>query len=126
MYPDPATLAQMVTDLVLAAEWECFTILYETPEWLPHMSDLLELYDPKGDTVTVKRIDVGLPTKNYRAVLRDVKLSTDFCIIIECSVENLGEIMKQVKQLTKFVPQRNSFSMITFVLHFHRHSRSGY
>lgn len=102
MYPDPATLGQMVTDLVLAAEWECFTILYETPEWLPHMSNLLELYDPKGDTVTVKRIDVGLPSKNYRAVLRDVKLSTDYCIIIECSIESLGEILKQVKQLSDF------------------------
>lgn len=96
LYPDPSTLAQIVTDLVLAAEWESFTILYETPEWLPRMSNLLELYDPKGDTVTVKRIDVGLPTKNYRAVLREVKLSSDFCIIIECSIENLDEILKQV------------------------------
>lgn len=96
MYPDPSTLAQMVTDLVLAAGWESFTILYETPEWLPRLSNLLELYDPKGDTVTIKRIDVGLATKNYRAVLREVKLSSDFCIIIECSIESLGEILKQV------------------------------
>lgn len=96
MYPDPSTLTQMITDLVLAAEWKCFTILYETPEWLPRMSNLLELYDPKGDTVTVKRIDVGLPTKNYRAVLREVKVSTDFCIIIECSIESLSEILIQV------------------------------
>lgn len=99
MYADPSTIAQMVTDLVQAAEWQSFTILYETPEWLPHLSKLLELYDPKGDTVTVKRIDVGLPTKNYRAVLRDVKMSSDVCIIIECSIDSLSEILKQVQSL---------------------------
>lgn len=97
MYADPSALAQVIKDLVEAAQWQSFTILYETPEWLPHLSNLLELYDPKGDTVTVKRIDVGLPNeKNYRSVLRAVKQSSDNCIIIECSIENLGEVLKQV------------------------------
>lgn len=98
MYPDPSAIAQMVTDLVVAAEWQSFIILYENPEWLPRLSKLLELYDPKGDTITVKRIDVGLPTKNYRAVLREVKISSDVYIIIECSIENLAEILKQVSK----------------------------
>lgn len=97
MYPDASTLAEMVTDLVLAAQWQSFTILYENPDWLPRISKLLELYDPKGDTITIKRIDVGLSTKNYRAVLREIKLSSDVHIIIECSIENLGEILKQVR-----------------------------
>lgn len=96
IYPDSDTLAQIVTDLVIAAEWKSFTILYETPEWLPRMSNLLQLYDPKGDTVTVKRIDVGLPTKNFRTALRDVKTSKDVCIIIECSIDSLEEILTQV------------------------------
>lgn len=99
MYPDPAILAQIIVDLVMAAEWKSFTILYENPEWLPRVSNLLELYDPKGDTITVRRIDVGLPTKNYRTVLREVKMSDDACIIIECSIENLAEILKQVMNL---------------------------
>lgn len=100
MYADPSTIGQMIIDLLQAAQWQSFTILYETPDWLPHLSSLLELYDPKGDTVTVKRIDVGWPTiKNYRTVLREVKLSSDVCIIIECSIENLDEILKQVLKL---------------------------
>lgn len=108
MYPDPATVAQAVTDLVIAAEWQSFTVLYENPEWLPRISKLLELYDPKGEIVTVKRIDVGLATKNFRSVLREVKLSSDFCIIIECSIENMGEILKQVI-LSIFLLQLYSF-----------------
>lgn len=105
MYADPSTIGQMIIDLLQAAQWQSFTILYETPDWLPHLSSLLELYDPKGDTVTVKRIDVGWPTiKNYRTVLREVKLSSDVCIIIECSIENLDEILKQVlNYLTKLL-----------------------
>lgn len=99
MYADPSTLGEVINDLIQAAQWQSFTILYETPEWLPHLSNLLELYEPKGDIVTVKRIDVGLPNeKNYRSVLRDVKQSGDNCIIIECSIESLGEILKQVNE----------------------------
>lgn len=98
MYADPSALGQIIYDLIQAAQWQSFTILYETPEWLPHLSNLLGLYDPKGDTVTVKQIDVGLPTeKNYRSVLREVKQSSDTCVIIECSIENLSEVLKQVK-----------------------------
>lgn len=116
MYPDPESTAQMVTELVVAAEWQSFTVLYENPEWLPHLSKLLELYDPKGDTITVKRIDVGLPTKNFRTALREVKQSIDVCIVIECSIENLGEILKQVRRplINSNQKQRipmNSFSM---------------
>lgn len=99
MYPDPESIAQMVTDLVVAAEWESFTILYETPEWLPHLAPLLELYDPKGHTVTVRRIDVGLPVKDFRAVLRRVKDSSDTSILIECSADSLPEILKQAQQI---------------------------
>lgn len=91
----------MITDLVVAAEWKSFTVLYETPDWLPRMSNLLQLYDPKGDTVTIKRIDVGLPTKNYRSVLREVKQSTDTCIVIECSIDSLSEVLIQVINFTK-------------------------
>lgn len=104
MYADPSTLAQVIEDMVLAAQWQSFTILYETPEWLPHLSNLLGLYDPKGDTVTVKRIDVGLPNeKNYRSVLRGVKQSSDLCIIIECSIESLSEVLKQVMHMLPFL-----------------------
>lgn len=123
MYPDPDTLAQLVTDLVIAAEWKSFTILYETPEWLPRMSNLLELYDPKGDTVTVKRIDVGLPTKNFRAALREVKISNDNCIVIECSIDSLEEILKQVKHFY-FIKSHFSKKFIMKMRQLHRHNRS--
>lgn len=99
MYADPEVLSKMVIDIVVASEWTSFTILYETPEWIPRAAKLLELYDSNGYTVTVRRIDLNLSTKNFRSILRRVKLSSDTRIIIECSIDSLAEILKQAQQV---------------------------
>lgn len=99
MYPHPNVIARVFVDMVSAWGWTSFTILYETASWLPHMSELLMLYDPKGYTVTVRRIDLGLAHNNYRSVLRRVKLSDDKHIIIACSIESLPEVLKQTQQV---------------------------
>lgn len=99
MYPDAETLAQMVADIVIASEWTSFTILYENSEWLPRAAKLLELYDSKGYTVTVRRLDLKLSTKDYRSILRRVKQSSDTCLVIECSIESLSEILTQAQQI---------------------------
>lgn len=66
--------------------------------WLPRVAELLKLYDPKAYTVTVRRINVGLHSTNYRPVLRRVKLSSDIHIVIDCSIETLPEVLKQVSK----------------------------
>lgn len=99
MYPHPNTMTRMFVDWVLAWGWTDFTILYENASWLPRMSKLLELYDARGHTVTVRRIDLGLAQNNYRPVLRRVKLSDDRNIIVDCSIERLPEVLKQMQQV---------------------------
>lgn len=99
MYPDTETLAQMVVDLVVASEWTSFTIMYENPEWLPRTAKLLELYDTKGFTVTVRRLDLRLATKDYRSILRRIKQSSDTCIVVECSIESLEQVLQQAQQI---------------------------
>lgn len=99
VYPAASTLSKMLTDLVLAAEWKSFTILYEQPEWLPRVAELLQIYDPKGYTITVRRLEFGLEIKDYRSILRRIKLSSDTCIIIECSIDILDEVLKQAQQI---------------------------
>lgn len=92
-------MAQMLVDLVQASDWSSFTILYESAEWLPRMSELLGMYDSRGSTITARRLDLKLSVPNYRSILRRVKLSSDKCIIIECSIDNLGEVLKQAQQV---------------------------
>lgn len=65
---------------------------------LPRLSDLLKLYDPKGYTVTVRQLDLGL-NNNYRSVLRRVKLGQDIHIVLDCSTRILPEVLKQAQQV---------------------------
>lgn len=99
LYPNPESIAKLLVELVQTSGWTTFTILYETAPLIVRMAELLKLYDPKGYTVTIRRLDLGLPQNNYRPVLRRVKLSDEKCIIIESSIENLPEILKQVGSL---------------------------
>lgn len=116
MYPAASSLSKMLTDLVLAAGWESFTILYEQPEWLPRVADLLQMYDPKGYTITVRRLEFGLEVKDYRAMLRRVKMSSDTCIIIECSIDILDEVLKQTQQIGILI-EKYSFIIVTLDAH---------
>lgn len=67
--------------------------------WLPHLAELLKVYDSKGFTITIKQLDLKLPSNNFRQVLRNVKLSEAKNIIIDCSVELLPEVLKQAQQV---------------------------
>ncbi|XP_055710642.1 glutamate receptor ionotropic, kainate 2-like isoform X2 [Phlebotomus papatasi] len=99
IHPDPQTLARVFVDLVRAWEWKEFTILYENAAHLPRLSDLLKMYDPKGHTITVRQLDLGLPNNNYRSVLRRVKLAQDIHIVLDCSAKILPEVLKQAQQV---------------------------
>lgn len=92
-------MASMLVELVQAFSWKSFTILYESSEWLPRVSELLKMYNLEGSTVTMRRIDLGLTGQNFRSVLRRVRLSRDKSIVIECSIEKLEEVLKQAQQV---------------------------
>lgn len=73
-------------------------ILFPSAPFIPGLANLLKLYDPKGYTVTLRQLDLGL-NNNYRSVLRRVKLSADIHIIIDCSLAILPEVLKQAQQV---------------------------
>uniref|UniRef100_A0A182TZ79 Uncharacterized protein n=1 Tax=Anopheles melas TaxID=34690 RepID=A0A182TZ79_9DIPT len=98
LHPHPHIMGRVFLDLVVAFEWKSFTVLYESGPWLPGIADLLKMYDPKGYTVTVRQLDLGL-NGNYRAVLRRVKLSEDKRIILACSVDSMPEVLRQAQQV---------------------------
>ena len=98
LHPHPSSLGKVFVDLVNAWNWKSFTILYENGPWLPQLSELLEMYDPKGYTITVRQLDLNT-TAGYYPVLRRVKLSEDNNFILACSIESLPEILKQAQQV---------------------------
>ncbi|XP_055610691.1 glutamate receptor ionotropic, kainate 2 isoform X2 [Uranotaenia lowii] len=98
IHPYPTILGRVLLDLVVAFDWKDFTIIYESGPWLPGISELLKMYDPKGYTVTVRQLDLKL-NGNYRAVLRRVKMSEDKRIILVCSIDTMPEVLKQAQQV---------------------------
>lgn len=62
------------------------------------MDKLLQMYDIKGHTITVRQLDLGL-TDNYRAILQRVKQSEEKYIVAHCSTKILPELFKQAQQV---------------------------
>ncbi|XP_055710638.1 glutamate receptor ionotropic, kainate 2-like isoform X2 [Phlebotomus papatasi] len=98
IHPHAQTMSRVIVDLVRAFDWKSFTIVYENAPYLVALSDLLKLYDPKGHTITVRQLDLGLQD-NYRAVLRRIKVSEEKNIILHCSATILPEVLKQAQQV---------------------------
>lgn len=84
--------------------------------WLPHLTELLKVFDAKGFTITVKQIDLKLASSNFRQVLRHVKLSEAKNLIIDCSIEILPEVLKQAQQVGLMSDQHH---LIITCLDFH-------
>lgn len=98
LYPHPEAIGEVLMDIIKAWEWTSFTVLYESAQWLPNVSNLLKMYDAKGHTITVRQLSVGQNT-NYRNILKRVKDSGDKHIIIDCSLDMLPEVLKQAQQV---------------------------
>lgn len=96
LYPSRSTLSQLLIDIVDKYEWMDFTILYEAPLYVKYIAPLLEDRNNKQGIVTIQPIEVGT---NYRPILQQIKDMEDRSknIIIESSIENLSEILDQVK-----------------------------
>lgn len=96
MYPSQNALGQFLIDVVNASGWTDFTVLYETPSWLPRVAPLLQVFNDRGYVIPVRRIDNELENKNTESVFNLVKQWNATNILIQCSNELLPEVMAQV------------------------------
>ncbi|GAB0095910.1 Ionotropic glutamate receptor [Sergentomyia squamirostris] len=115
IHPHAQTQSRVFVDLIHAFDWKSFTIIYENAPYLVTLSDLLKLYDPKGHTITVRQLDLGLQ-ENYRAVLRRVKLSDEKNILLHCSANILPEVLKQAQQVG-LTTEHHQYIITTLDLH---------
>lgn len=116
LHPNPSVIAEVLVNLVNKFEWASFMILFENGEFLPRMAELLKTSVSNGPAITARRIDLGLSPKNFRSVLRSVKLSKETRIIIECSTDQLEEILKQTQQVGLMTDQHH-FILTNFDAH---------
>lgn len=97
MYPSEDSLIELVANLVNASQWQSMTILYESPLWLNRVTKLLELNSIWGNRISVRNLDY-MTDSEFRGTLQKVRDTEDTNIILECSIEPLPIILKQVSE----------------------------
>ncbi|XP_065364329.1 glutamate receptor ionotropic, kainate 2 isoform X2 [Calliphora vicina] len=99
LHPHPSQLAVVLKDLVTTLGWDgCFTIIYESGEYLSTVTELLQMYGTSGPAIVVRRYELDL-NGNYRNVLRRIKNSGDTSFVVVGSLATLPELFKQAQQV---------------------------
>nr|CAD7416119.1 unnamed protein product [Timema poppensis] len=96
LHPHPQTLNRLFVDLVRNCEWKSFTIIYDDSDSLVRFQELLRVYEPKGNTVTVRQLEPG---NDYRRVLRNIKNSGESNFVLDVSERILYEVLLQAQQV---------------------------
>lgn len=99
MYPSEESLIQILIDVVNATQSKSLTILYESPLWLNRVTKLLEFNNKFGRKISIRNLDYNTNSE-FRPVLQEIRDSDDQNIILECSIEPLSTILKQVSNLS--------------------------
>lgn len=92
IYPDIGLLSNALVDIVQNYEWKKFAVIYDTDESLLRLNDVLQMFGIGYKQVTVYKY----PGKEMaRSFLKDIAKTMENRIIIDCSIENSMEIIKQ-------------------------------
>ncbi|KAG7201426.1 hypothetical protein KM043_004186 [Ampulex compressa] len=96
LYPHADTLSMVFDQMVTEFEWKSFSIIYENTDSLIRTHRLLERWDTRGHNVFIYHLGSG---PSYRDVMQEIKVSEVENIVIDCSFDILGEVLKQAQQV---------------------------
>ncbi|XP_065222052.1 glutamate receptor ionotropic, kainate 2-like isoform X2 [Planococcus citri] len=111
LYPESSKLAKAIGKVLQDMDWETFTLIYETPESLINLQEVLKekmgrsLYE--RPTVIMKQ----LPEQedDYKPFLKEIKNSSETHIMLHCSPESIVRILEKAKQIDLVGPYQNFF-----------------
>ncbi|VVC31583.1 Ionotropic glutamate receptor, L-glutamate and glycine-binding domain,Receptor, ligand binding [Cinara cedri] len=102
-YPEPTILAKGYTAIVHDMDWKSFTLLYQRPECLERLQDLIQDYsgESKPNDKQVAAISIlQLPEgDNFRPILKDIKKSLEGHIVLDCDADLILTVFKQAKEV---------------------------
>ncbi|XP_070133341.1 glutamate receptor ionotropic, kainate 2 [Drosophila bipectinata] len=96
VHPDNLLLSRGFAEIVQSFGWRSFTVAYESDKELQQLQDILQIGEPTSYPTTVKQLATD---GDHRPFLKEIKLSTDNCLILHCSPENLLGILQQANEL---------------------------
>lgn len=123
IYPDSVTLSAAITQVIGNFEWQKFGIIYDSDESLIRLNDALQLGPTGYKAMTVHRYPGADMLKPF---LKDIARTMQSRIIIDCSIENTIEIIKQgleVRMMGEYMVHTSktlstSADCRSFVVHF--------
>lgn len=92
IYPDSMVFSSAITEAIRNFEWRKFGIIYDSDDSLIRLNDALQLYQTGYKAVSVHRFP---GTDMVKPFLKDIARTMQNRIIIDCSIENTIEIIKQ-------------------------------
>lgn len=102
-FPDSNVYSRALAEVIVEYEWKSFTILYEHPDALMRLQDVLQIHGPSDTPITVRQIGAG---PDYRPLLKEVYNLGETHIIIDCVQPDLVlELLRQgrdVKMLEEY------------------------
>lgn len=98
LFPHAPILARAFADVVKKWNWDSFTIIYENQASLAKVTEMLKIYNTTGHTVVLRQLYTS-GNGDYRKALKDIWRSGQKNIVLDCSTENLNEVLKQAQQV---------------------------
>ncbi|KAK4881574.1 hypothetical protein RN001_004893 [Aquatica leii] len=98
LYPHAPILAKAFADVVKRWNWDSFTIIYEDQASLAKVTEMLKIYNTTGHTVVLRQLYTS-GNGDFRKALKDIWRSGQKNIVLDCSTENLNEVLKQAQQV---------------------------
>lgn len=92
IYPDSMIVSSALTHVIQHFEWKKFGIIYDSDESLIRLNDVLQIFQTGVKSVSVHKF----PDKDLvKPFLKDISKTMQNRIIIDCSIENTIEIIRQ-------------------------------
>lgn len=93
IFPDSKLLSKSLADVVKNNDWERFTIIYDSPESLIRLNGVLQMV-PFGYK-HAKIYKFPKDKSDMSVILKQISRCYEQRIIIDCSLENTAEILRQ-------------------------------
>ncbi|XP_065566794.1 glutamate receptor ionotropic, kainate 2-like [Artemia franciscana] len=113
LYPAPDTFAKAYAALLKAKEWKSMAILYDDVEGLTKLHLLLKGRSFSDTKFVIYQL---VEDNNFRPLLRQIQRGGEKNILIDCSVERLEILLKQVQQIGMMTSEY-SYVLTTLDLH---------
>lgn len=112
LFPSANLFSRALAEIIVDYDWKAFTIIYDSRESLVRLHDVLQIHSPGDNPVTVRELPAD---SDYKPLLKEVALSGETRILLDCSPEKIEEIIRQaigVKMMEEYQVSLHCFLSI--------------